>query len=68
MNGPAPPTSDRLEQPDARELLRPLPAALTTKIRSQQEVPAIQRLLTFPPCDLARDLTAGPRCGSNPPG
>jgi hypothetical protein len=29
------------------------------------ESPVIQRLLAFPQCALARDLTAGPRCGSN---
>jgi hypothetical protein len=65
MNGPAPPKSDRLEQPDARDLLRPFPTALTTKIRSRQENPVIQRLLAFPQCALACDLTAGPRSGPN---
>ena len=39
VNGPAPPTSDRLEQPGARDLLRPFPAALTTKIRSPHRRP-----------------------------
>src|SRR5579862_8112740 len=62
---PCPATSDRLTQPDARDLLPPFPTALTTKIRSSQEVPAIQRLLAFRQRASARDLTAGVRCGSN---
>jgi len=43
---------------DPRDLLQPFPGALTTKIRSPQKDSAIQRLLAFPQCALARDLTA----------